>query len=168
MDENARLEQLSKIPLFADALDREHLAVLAAKAHHVTFPTGSTLMASGDFGVAMFVIVTGRVDVRLATEEGETHEITHLGAGDIVGEMSLMTGDRRNANVTADTEVSALEITKVSLEEIFAIAPQLIDRFSAILATRQAELDRIAAESAASAADIAARIRGFFHNVFRA
>ena len=53
MDEDLQLAQLSKIPLFADALDKELLAVLAARARHVVFTAGSNLMTSGDFGVAM-------------------------------------------------------------------------------------------------------------------
>ncbi len=122
MDEDLRLAELSTIPLFAGALDAELLAVLAAKARHVVFPAGSTLMNSGDFGVAMYVIIEGRVDVHVTTERGSDREIAELGSGDIVGEMSLMTGARRNASVEAETEVTALEITKVTLEEILARA----------------------------------------------
>ena len=114
------------------------------------------------------MIVEGRVDVRVTTDRGANREITELGAGDIVGEMSLMTGARRNASVAAETEVTALEITKVTLERILALAPQLIEHFSAILASRQAELDRISAEPRLSAAEIAGRIRGLFHTVFGA
>ncbi len=123
-------------------------------------------MASGDFGVAMYAIVTGRVQVRLVLE-GVERDVAGLGPGDIVGEMSLMTGARRNATVTALSTVTALEITKVALEEILAQAPQLDGRFGAVLASRQAELDRIASEAEHSADDIAGQIRSFFHTVFR-
>ena len=52
--------------------------------------------------------------------------------------------------------------SKVTFEDMFARRPELIDRFSSVLAGRQAELDRIAADADASAAAIGARIRRFF------
>ncbi|MHA1552775.1 MAG: cyclic nucleotide-binding domain-containing protein [Alphaproteobacteria bacterium] len=132
---------------------------------HALFPAGSTLMTSGDFGVAMYVILSGTVAVRLITADGHTHAVATLGAGEIVGEMSLMTGARRNATVIASSAVAALEITKVALEEILVETPELVERFGERLAIRQAELDRIAAEPAPPT-DITARIRRFFHSAF--
>ena len=52
-----------------------------------------------------------------------------LGAGDIVGEMAVLTGLRRTA-VVAETDVAAIEISKTTLESLFAKAPELIDRMS--------------------------------------
>jgi len=42
---------------------------------HALFPAGSTLMTSGDFGVAMYVILSGTVAVRLITADGHTHAV---------------------------------------------------------------------------------------------
>jgi len=165
MDETDSAAGLRKVALFAEVLDTDHMEALVAKARHVLFPAGATLMTSGDFGVAMYVILSGAVDVRLSTESGESRDVATLSAGDIVGEMSLLTGARRNATVVAVGDVAALEITKVALEEILVQTPALIDRFGKELTTRQAELDRIAAEPA-TPPDIAAQIRRFFHNAF--
>lgn len=166
MDETERRDHLSTIRLFARALDADQLDELAAKARPVVFPAGAVLMTSGDFGNAMYVVVEGTVTVELIDEQGAEREIADLGKGDIVGEMSLMTGARRNATVIAKTDVETLEITKVALEEIFARAPVLVDRFSVVLARRQTELDRIASETAHSADDVAGQIRRFFQSVF--
>jgi CRP-like cAMP-binding protein len=57
--------------------------------------------------------------------------------------MSLFTGDRRTATVSAVTNVDAIEITKASLERAFARAPELVEKFSAVLAKRQAELNAV-------------------------
>ena len=54
-----------------------------------------------------------------------------------------------------------IEITKVALEQLLARAPDLIDRFGAMLAKRQAERDRVAAMNH-SGEDLAHRIRHFF------
>ena len=99
------------------------------KSSPVIFPAGSILMTEGDFATSMFAIVEGRVSVTVADQDGGERQVADLKAGDIVGEMSLMTGARRSATVTAETEVVTLEVTKFSLEAILARAPELIDRF---------------------------------------
>lgn len=154
---------LSSIPLFAEVLDEPLLEALAHKSSGVIFPAGSILMTEGDFATSMFAIVEGTVSVTVEDQRGEEHGVATLTAGDIVGEMSLMTGARRSATVTAETEVLALEVTRFSLEAIFARAPELIDRFGEVLHKRQAELDQIAAEAARPAKeDIVSQIRHFF------
>ncbi|MEP0321557.1 cyclic nucleotide-binding domain-containing protein [Bauldia litoralis] len=153
---------LAAIPLFGETLDKRQLAHLAAQCHLVIYPPRSVLLAEGDFGDAMYAIVNGEVTVSLQDKHGGEHGVASLGVGEIVGEMSLLTGMRRNATAVARTEVSALEISKVTFEEMFSRAPDLIDRFSGVLASRQTELDRIAAGADASADAIGARIRRFF------
>jgi CRP-like cAMP-binding protein len=154
-------EVLSRISLFSEVLDPDQIARLGAKCHSLVFSAGSLLMTEGDFGTSMFALVEGKVAVTFGDRRGKEHDVAELGAGDIVGEMSLMTGARRRATVTAITEVVALEITKVALEEILARAPDLIDSFGAILTRRQAELSRAAAEAERSD-NIVVQIGRFF------
>ena len=166
MAEDMRREVIAAIPLFAEVLSAPLLDLLAAKSTIMVFPAGAALMNEGDFGVAMYAMAAGSVVVRLTDRHGNEQTVAVLGPRDIVGEMSLMTGARRNATVVATTDVRALEITKVALEDILRQAPELIDRFGEVLSTRQAELDRIAAESDHGAHDIAHQIRRFFPSIF--
>jgi CRP-like cAMP-binding protein len=166
MDESERRQVMATVPLFSEVLGPGLLDDLAARAHVAVFPATAALMSEGDFGVSMFVIVDGAVTVAFTDVDSVEHTVATLGAGDIVGEMSLMTGARRNATVTAESAVTALEITKVALEEILARAPELIDRFSVVLCARQAELDRLAADVEHRPQDMAHRIRGFFPAIF--
>ena len=157
---------LAGIPLFAQTLDETQLAALAHKSAPVMFPAGSILMTEGDFATSMFAIVEGSVSVAVGDRDGGgDRHVADLKGGDVVGEMSLMTGARRSATVTATSEVVALEVTKFSLEAILSRAPELIDRFGEILARRRAELDQLAAE-AAPKDDIVSQIRRFFPSVF--
>lgn len=153
---------LATIPLFGETLDARQLAHLAAQCHLVIYPPRAVVLAEGDFGDAMYAIVNGQVTVSLLDKRGGEHGVATLGVGEIIGEMSLLTGMRRSATAVARNEVTALEITKVTFEEMFRQAPELIDKFSSVLARRQSELDRIAAGADASADAIGARIRRFF------
>jgi len=156
-------EVLTTIPLFAEVLDANQIDLLASRCHAAIYPAGSLLMTEGDYGTSMFAIVDGSVAVTLAGKRGDAYGVATLEGGDIVGEMSLLTGARRSATVTATSEVVAIEITKVALEEILARAPDLIDNFGGVLAKRRAELDRAAADAARIAKDdIVSQIRRFF------
>ena len=152
---------LTAIPLFAETLDARQLDHLAAQCEPAFFPAGTFLISEGDFGDSMFAIVSGEASVTLHDARGDEHGVASIRPGEIVGEMSLLTGMRRRATVMARTDVAALEITKPALEEMFARAPDLIDRFGAVLADREAVLRKVAAD-AASHRDFAGRIRRFF------
>jgi CRP-like cAMP-binding protein len=141
-------EHLAKIPLFADALDREQLAFLATQSRPAFFRAETRLMSQGSLGGSMFAIVEGEVSVNFVDEHGRERTVAHLGPGEVVGEMSLFTGDRRTATVVAATNVDAIEITKWSLERVFAKAPELVDTFGRVLAKRQAELNQLSGASA--------------------
>ena len=152
---------LAAIPLFADTLDARQLDRLAAQCEPAFFPAGSFIISEGDFGDSMYAVVSGEASVALHDARGGEHGVASVMPGEIVGEMSILTGMRRQATVVAKTDVAALEITKPALEEMFARAPDLIDGFGAVLAERQATLSRVAAE-AATPQDFASRIRRFF------
>jgi CRP-like cAMP-binding protein len=144
---------LKDVPLFAEALDEAQLAFLATQSRPAFFRAETLLMSQGTFGGSMFVLVDGEVGVHFVDENGREQSVTTLGPGEVVGEMSLFTGDRRTATVVAVTSVDAIEITKASLERVFAKAPDLIDQFAQVLASRQAELNRLSETAAAGARD---------------
>lgn len=158
---------LKNVPLFADALDEKQLAFLAKESRPAFFRAGTRLMSQGEFGGSMFVIAQGIVGVTFVDGDAREQQVATLGPGEIVGEMSLFTGDRRTATVAAVSNVDAIEITKWSLERIFAKAPGLIDVFATVLAKRQAELRAVAGlPSAASGASFTKQARKVFSSIF--
>lgn len=137
---------LAKTPLFSEVLDDVQRSALALKCRFVDFPDGAVLMSEGDFGASMYALVEGEVAVHVTERNREEHVAT-LGAGEIVGEISLLTGARRTASVSASGPVKALEISKVALEPVLVQKPELLDRFCAILERRQKELEEIHAHA---------------------
>lgn len=139
---------LARTPLFAFVLNERQRAQLAARSRFTQFPKDAVLMSEGDFGASMYVLVDGRVDVEVNEPYGTRHVAT-LGPDDIVGEMSLLTGARRTATVTAHDPVVVLEITKVALEPMLAASPELFDLFCETLDKRKRELEQIHADARA-------------------
>jgi CRP-like cAMP-binding protein len=135
---------LASIPFFAEVLDGEEIDILGGRIAPLQFPAGAVLIRENDSGDSLFVIVSGEVDVSVGDGGGGAASwLARLGPDEIVGEMSLMTGARRSATVTAATPIIALEVTKAALEPILNAAPELVERFAAMLERRQAELDRL-------------------------
>jgi CRP-like cAMP-binding protein len=128
---------------FFDAvMDAQASDAIAAASHQVTFSRGAILMRQGDFGSSMFSIISGKVMVSVREAGGE-EEVAMLGPGDFVGEISLLTGERRSATVTARSKVVALETPKTALAPILAKAPHLADKLAALVAERHAQLVQI-------------------------
>jgi len=133
---------LAAIPFFAEVLDGEEIDILGGQVVSRSFASGEVLIREDDRGDSMFVIASGEVDVSVI-DEGVVRHLAMLGSGDIVGEMSLMTGARRSATVIAISPVTALEVTKAAIEPILNAAPDLVQRFAVMLERRRAELDQL-------------------------
>ena len=135
---------LASIPFFAEVLDGAEIDYSAAASRRCPSRPASSSSVRTRVGDSLFVIVSGEVDVSVAGgDSGAARWLARLGPDDIVGEMSLMTGARRSATVTAATPVIAFEVTKAAIEPILNAAPALVERFAAVLERRQAELDRL-------------------------
>jgi CRP-like cAMP-binding protein len=135
-------EFLGTIPFFADVLDGKQLDALAAAARRMEFNRGESLIREDDLGSDMYALIGGAVEVSVHDGARERHVAT-VNAGQIVGEMSLLTGARRAATVTAMTSVVALQIGKAALQPILDASPVLYERFATMLEKRQHELDRV-------------------------
>jgi CRP-like cAMP-binding protein len=139
MDRRALLES---VPFFNDVLTGPELDALAAKATEVTIEPGAALISERDVTDSLFIIASGEVSVAI-DEHGAPKHVATLGPGEIVGEMSLMTGAPRAATVTATTLVTALEIDKPAMRSLLIASPHLFERFADMLHKRQVELDAL-------------------------
>lgn len=95
---------LRQVPLFADLTEAQRAAAAAASTM-VRIPAGAWLFREGDAGDALFVVRTGRLEVR----RGDV-VIRVLGAGDALGELALLTGGERSASVRARRETEVLRL----------------------------------------------------------
>ena len=133
---------LATVPFFADTLDADELDALAAAAQRVDFDRGTVLIRERDSGDSMFVVMHGTVAVSVR-DSGMDRSVATLHPGDIVGEMSLLTGAPRAATVTAQSPVVAMEIDRSAVKPLLTQEPALFERFAAMLEKRQVELDKL-------------------------
>jgi CRP-like cAMP-binding protein len=99
MDMQVDPEQLGAIPLLA-GLDSHALGEIAEHSVKTDVRPGFRLVAEGESGFSFSMILSGNADVRVG---GET--VATLGKGDVFGEMAIVTGQKRNADVVATSEM---------------------------------------------------------------
>lgn len=96
---------LARMPLFA-GIAAATLERLAAELLWVALPGGTELVRAGESGDEAFLVLSGLLGVY--APDGSL--LARIGAGDSVGEMALLTGERRSATVVAlrDCEIAVL------------------------------------------------------------
>ncbi|HEY5684775.1 MAG TPA: cyclic nucleotide-binding domain-containing protein [Acidimicrobiia bacterium] len=92
-------EQLAAIPLL-EGLDPFSLGTIAENSVKTYVRPGFRLVAEGESGFSFSMILSGSAEVRVA---GET--VATLGKGDVFGEMAIVSGRTRNADVVATSEM---------------------------------------------------------------
>lgn len=133
-------EELRRLDLFS-VLSDEQIQRVAAGAVSRTFYPEETIVEEGTSGGSLFIITSGAVQVTKRTPRNSRIEVTRLGAGDVIGEMSLLTGEPRTATVRALVPVTAVEVTKENIEPILHDVPQLSDKFAEVMLDRRLESD---------------------------
>jgi CRP-like cAMP-binding protein len=129
---------LRGIPFFATLSDEDLDGVLRV-GDTVAFEPGEAIVERGQPGDAMFVMMGGTAEVDVG---GRFHR---LSAGDLFGEMALITSKRRTATVKATDAVEALRIPadgfQAFLNEHPAIAIAMLKAVVDRLAEVQARID---------------------------
>ena len=119
-------------------LDKKALKEIRASLEWFSLPGGWPLIRQGEIGDSLFVIVSGALGVFIKGADGRTELVTQLSTGAAVGEMSLLTGEKRSATLTAIRDTELLRLPKEAFERLSAAYPILLHNLAAILAQRLA------------------------------
>ncbi len=91
-------------------LSEEVLARATGRLQTVKFEKGDVIIRQGDEADRFYIIVDGKVSVVRLTDDDKEVELATLGAGDVFGEMGILTETRRNADVRTCTDVEVLAL----------------------------------------------------------
>lgn len=100
---------LDGIKAFAE-LPEELLSAMWERMTERSFASGDVLMRQQDPGDCLLVLVQGSADVSARDQDGVVRRIGEVHAGEVVGEMALITGEERGADVVATESVVALSL----------------------------------------------------------
>ena len=128
---------LRRISLFR-GLDDATLASIAQQTRASHFPAGTPVIdadASGRFG-RLYCVVSGTAEARL---DGET--IATFGPGDSFGEMSVLDGRPRSADVVATTELHTLGLSSWNMRALLREEPEIAMSVITELVRRLRQMD---------------------------
>jgi Flp pilus assembly CpaE family ATPase len=102
---------LKRVGLFAGLEERDlrKLATLVTERH---FTENQVLFKQGGVADALYLIADGRVKVSATDRGGHEKVLTFSGAGDVLGEMGLLSGGLRSATAVAVTRGKVLKLAK--------------------------------------------------------
>jgi putative ABC transport system ATP-binding protein len=126
---------LQKCPIFAQQ-PIATLAEFAALMEHETFRPGEIIIRQGEVGDRFYIVESGTVEV-LSTKDGHPPEKATLGPGDFFGEVALLTGEPRNATVTAQEPVQVFILAKAHFDRALRTSKTLEERLREALYHRR-------------------------------
>jgi uncharacterized membrane protein len=133
-------ERLSAVKLF-ELLDEEEKKDLAAVIDSRELAPGDVLFRAGEPGEAMFVVVSGAVELSVYDTAGQKIVLTVAQAGDTFGELALLDAGTRTATAVATEASELLELDRDDLLMLVRKRPEAALHLMGALAamTRQAD-----------------------------
>jgi len=120
-----------------------------------SYPAGSVIFMENEPGSEMYIIVSGKVQItktfpkkmqigKTETTVGtESQVLAVLGAGDFVGEMSLLNNKPRSATATVIEEAKVLVLNKTNFSFILERQPKMAIKMLQVMSNRVRELDEL-------------------------
>ncbi len=127
MRQQQLLSALNSTKLFG-ALDETVLHALEAELEWVTLASGETLIRQGDPGDCLYVVISGRLRVVLEQEGREVRVFREVGRGESIGEMALLTGEKRTATIYAIRDTEVARLSQASFDRLLEQYPQAVTK----------------------------------------
>lgn len=128
-------EALDRVPLFGGLKKRDRKG-LAQTMVERTFPAGSTVTDVGKGGIGFFVIDGGSATVKVGGKARRT-----LKSGDYFGEIALIDGGLRSAQIIADSDLHCFGMTSWEFRPFVEEHPDVAWALLKTLASRVREAE---------------------------
>ena len=128
---DGKIGWLASQPWWND-LPAPDLRVLAETGDRASVPAGTTFMAEGQKGQESAIIIAGEAEVL-----HDSQVLARLGPGEIVGELSLLDGVPRTADVRAVTDIELLVFSRQSLQQALATSARVLTQVRAAAAAHR-------------------------------
>ena len=115
---------LSETSVFRE-MPEEVVGEIARVVEMKVLPAGRVIFRKGDPGDSFWVIQSGKVRVFRRDDEGVDLTLSELGSGKSFGEMALLTGEPRSANVETLEETRLMVLTKEQFEGVLKSHPDV-------------------------------------------
>ena len=138
MDKNNLLKSVS---LFYDLSERE-LGYISSRMIAKKFETGNLIFMENSEGEKCFFVAEGSVKVTRLSKDGKEVILAMLNKGEFFGEMALLDGESRSANVVALENTKVLTLNREDFLSVLQDYPQIAIQLLKEIAHRLRKSDR--------------------------
>ncbi len=130
---------LKHVPLFV-SLPPSELANMAVSLQETQYAAGTVLFREGDYGDRFYIVLDGCIAIVKALGSDDERLLGRRGAGEFVGEMSLLSQDGlRTASVQVEADARVLELTRADFDALLCRYPPLAYEMLRVLSMRLRE-----------------------------
>ncbi len=147
-----KIELLQSVSIFWDLSDDE-LELISDKMVHKVFDSAKMIVLEESEGEQCFFVTKGSVKITRQGKKGREVILAILNAGDFFGEMSLLDGESRSANVITLEDTEVLTLNRQDFLIVLKDYPQIAIQLLKEMAHRLRKSDRQIASLSLSAAE---------------
>jgi CRP-like cAMP-binding protein len=131
---------LKYVPIFTE-LDQNTLDEIAKIGIRKIFKKDSIILFEHETGSALFIIASGKVKISRVSDDGKEVILSILSDSDFFGEMSILDGQNRSANVTAIEDTDMFLIQRPDFINLLLTRPEVSIALLQELTTRLRSAD---------------------------
>jgi CRP/FNR family transcriptional regulator, cyclic AMP receptor protein len=132
---SSKLAVLRKHPMFSD-LEPAALDQLCRYAKHSMLKRGTTIVSRGDPGNNLIAVISGTLKISVSSADGRSAILNLIGPGEIVGEVAVLDGFARTADVIANTNCEIFVIDRRDFLPFVRSQPALAMKLIELLCTK--------------------------------
>ncbi len=137
----SKTDHLRNVPIFTDLTDSD-LTKIASKMVPRVYEKGQMILLEESMGETFFIITQGAVKVTRLSADGREVILAILGESDFFGEMSLLDGEGRSANIVANESAKVLTLSRNDFLDCLESYPKIAIALLEELATRLRKSDQ--------------------------
>lgn len=120
----SKTQLLLSVPLFSDLSDSS-ISKISEKMVSRSYTKDQLILIEDNPGETFFIVAKGNVKVTRTSDDGREVILSILGEGDFFGEMSLLDGKTRSANVVALENTETLTLSRSDFLSILEMYPKI-------------------------------------------
>jgi len=144
-----RMQALANIAFFATLPEAER-AEVADRLQYAPFARGDIITKQGNTAHWLYIVGYGEAEVVYEPPQGTPRVIGKVHAGEIFGEMALLSGEARSATVIAKTDVECYRLDRASFQDLLNTRPELAEEVKRVMGPRNTDLEKARAAFAMS------------------
>lgn len=137
----SKTDHLRNVPIFTDLSDSD-LNRIASKMVSRDYEKGQMILLEESTGETFFIITSGTVKVTRLSDDGREVILALLGGSDFFGEMSLLDGEGRSANIVANEDAEVMTLSRRDFLECLEMYPKIAIALLEELAVRLRKSDQ--------------------------